>query len=94
MRKINSEEYKRQGNDEKLLFEAKIIFDKEKGVAVKTKIRKDLERIEEELREKIDEIGMIIVEDIFEQLEKKEKMEQVKKRIKNLQYTVEKQMRK
>ena len=94
MRKINSEEYKRQGNDEKLLFEAKIIFDKEKGVAVKTKIRKDLKRIEEELREKIDEIGMIIVEDIFEQLEKKEKMEQVKKRIKNLQYKVEKQMKK
>lgn len=94
MRKINSEEYKRQGNDEKLLFEAKIIFDKEKGVAVKTKIRKDLERIEEELREKMDEIGMIIVEDIFEQLEKKEKIEQVKKRIKNLQYKVEKQMKK
>lgn len=72
-KKINGEEYKRQGNDEKLLFEAKIIFDKEKGVEVKTKIRKDLERIEEELREKMDEIGMIIVEDIFEQLEKKKK---------------------
>ena len=94
MRKINSEEYKKQGNNEKLLFEAKIIFDREKGVAVKTKIRKDLGRIEEELREKIDEIGMIIVEDIFEQLEKKEKIEQVKKRIKNLQYKVEKQMKK